>query len=108
MTSILVDHGAALKPGAHTELAYQSGFGNSFASEAVPGALPEGRNSPQRPPHGLYAELLSGTAFTAPRGENRRSWTYRIRPSAGHSPFRRVDNGLLRSAPFVEVDASPS
>ena len=62
-------------------LHYQSGFGNHFASEALPGALPEGRNSPQRVAHGLYAELVSGTAFTAPRAENRRSWLYRRQPS---------------------------
>jgi homogentisate 1,2-dioxygenase len=68
-------------------LPYQSGFGNEFATEAVPGALPQGRNSPQRGPLGLYAELLSGTAFTAPRALNRRSWLYRRRPSvAGRSP----------------------
>ena len=63
------------------KLQYQSGFGNHFASEAVPGALPEGRNSPQRAAHGLYAELVSGTAFTAPRAESRRSWLYRRQPS---------------------------
>ena len=56
---------------------YIPGFGNHVATEAVPGALPVGRNSPQRPPYGLYAEQLSGTAFTAPRHENRRSWLYR-------------------------------
>ena len=66
---------------------YQSGFGNSFASEAVPGTLPVGRNSPQRVAHGLYAEQLSGTAFTAPRSENQRSWLYRIRPAAMHGTF---------------------
>jgi homogentisate 1,2-dioxygenase len=71
-----------------TEFAYLSGFGNHFATEAVPGALPEGRNSPQRPAFGLYAEQLSGTAFTAPRHENRRSWLYRMRPSAEHPPYR--------------------
>jgi homogentisate 1,2-dioxygenase len=65
------------------ELEYQSGFGNEFASEAVAGSLPRGRNSPQRVAHGLYAELLSGTAFTAPRAENRRTWLYRRRPSVG-------------------------
>ena len=64
-----------------------SGFGNHFATEAVPGALPQGRNAPQRPAFGLYAEQLSGTAFTAPRAENRRSWLYRLRPSAAHRPF---------------------
>ena len=62
-------------------LAYQSGFGNQFATEAVPGALPVGRNSPQQAPHGLYAELLSGSAFTAPRALNHRTWMYRRRPS---------------------------
>src|SRR5579871_5890151 len=66
---------------------YQSGFGNEFATEALPAVLPEGRNSPQHCPYGLYAEQLSGTAFTAPRHANRRSWLYRIRPSAGHAPF---------------------
>ena len=59
-----------------------AGFGNQFASEAVPGALPQGRNSPQKAPRGLYAELVSGSAFTAPRAENRRSWLYRLRPAA--------------------------
>src|SRR5690349_21927903 len=66
---------------------YQTGFANDFASEAVAGSLPEGRNSPQRVAHGLYAEQLSGTAFTAPRSENRRSWLYRIRPAAMHGSF---------------------
>jgi len=66
---------------------YQSGFGNSFATESVAGTLPVGRNSPQRVAHGLYAEQLSGTAFTAPRSENRRSWLYRIRPAAMHGTF---------------------
>ncbi len=66
---------------------YMTGFGNAFATEAVPGALPVGRNSPQAVPFGLYAEQVSGTAFTAPRAENRRSWLYRLRPSAGHPPF---------------------
>ncbi len=66
---------------------YISGFGNEFASEALPGALPVGRNSPQRAPYGLYAEQISGTAFTAPRAQNRRSWLYRIRPAAVHGSF---------------------
>jgi homogentisate 1,2-dioxygenase len=70
---------------------YQSGFGNSFATEAVPGTLPAGRNSPQKVAHGLYAEQLSGTAFTAPRSENRRSWLYRIRPAAMHGTFAPFD-----------------
>jgi homogentisate 1,2-dioxygenase len=70
--------------------AYQSGFGNEFATEALPGALPVGRNSPQKAPYGLYAEQVSGTAFTAPRHANRRSWLYRIRPAAMHGPFSQV------------------
>ena len=71
-----------------TTLAYQSGFGNEFATEAIAGALPIGQNSPQRAPFGLYAEQISGSAFTAPRGANRRTWTYRIRPAVMHEPFR--------------------
>jgi len=90
------------------ERAYLSGFGNDFATEAVKGALPEGQNSPQRAPLALYAEQLSGTPFTAPRAENRRSWLYRIRPAAMHGPFERIVDGLLRSAPFDEAEASPN
>src|SRR6266404_7066716 len=78
-------------------LHYQSGFGNGFATEALTGALPIGQNSPQRAPYGLYAEQLSGTAFTAPRGANRRSWVYRIRPAAMHQPFRMIANGRIES-----------
>jgi len=66
---------------------YQSGFGNEFATEAIAGTLPVGQNSPQKVAHGLYAEQLSGTPFTAPRHLNRRSWLYRIRPSVTHEPF---------------------
>src|SRR5579875_1374776 len=88
---------------AMTSARYVSGFGNEHASEALPGTLPHGQNAPQRPPHGLYTEQISGTPFTAPRRENRRSWLYRIRPSAMHPPFRRLDNGLIRSTPFAEV-----
>jgi homogentisate 1,2-dioxygenase len=83
---------------------YQSGFGNQFASEALPGALPVGRNSPQQAPLGLYAELLSGTAFTAPRDRNLRTWMYRRRPSAMHEAFARIDDGDWRSGPFAEVE----
>ncbi len=70
---------------------YMTGFGNHFSTEAVLGALPIGRNSPQRPAFGLYAEQLSGTAFTAPRAENKRSWLYRLRPSAAHPAFTRYE-----------------
>ena len=88
------------------EPGYQSGFANEFASEALPGALPEGRNSPQRAAYGLYAEQLSGTAFTAPRGHNRRSWLYRIRPAAVHKPFTQLPSERL-VANFAEVPPTP-
>lgn len=92
---------------ALAEHEYQSGFGNSFATEALPGALPVGRNSPQRCPYGLYAEQLSGTAFTAPRADNRRSWLYRIRPSALHRPFEALPHAHLISD-FGAVPTSPN
>ncbi|WP_448582386.1 homogentisate 1,2-dioxygenase [Thermaurantiacus sp.] len=79
-------------------LAAPAGFGNHLASEAVPGALPVGRNSPQKPAFGLYAEQLSGTAFTAPRHENRRSWLYRRRPSAMHPRFAEAPHPGLAPA----------
>ncbi len=77
---------------------YLSGFGNEFATEALPGALPRGRNSPQRCPYGLYAEQFTGSAFTAPRAFNRRSWLYRIRPAVTHQPFERLAHTLLDAA----------
>ncbi|MBO8194395.1 homogentisate 1,2-dioxygenase [Streptomyces oryzae] len=89
-------------------LSHLSGFGNEHSSEAEPGALPIGRNSPQRAPLGLYAEQLSGSAFTEPRAHNRRSWLYRIRPSAAHPRFVRTDNGTLRGAPFEETVPDPN
>ncbi len=90
------------------KIQYQSGFGNTFSTEAIKGALPVAQNSPQRAPKGLYTEVLSGTAFTAPRAENLSSWLYRLRPSAMHAPYKRIDNGLLRSGPFAETEASPN
>jgi homogentisate 1,2-dioxygenase len=86
---------------------YQSGFGNEFATEALEGALPVGQNSPQRCPYGLYAEQLSGTAFTAPRADNRRSWLYRIRPSAMHRPFEPLAAGRIVSD-FGDVPTPPN
>lgn len=86
------------------ELGYLSGFANEFATEALPGALPVGQNSPQRAPYGLYAEQLSGTAFTAPRGHNRRSWVYRIRPAAMHKPFTQIEQSRWLS----RFDAMPT
>ncbi|HTP31088.1 MAG TPA: homogentisate 1,2-dioxygenase [Candidatus Acidoferrales bacterium] len=87
---------------------YQSGFGNEFATEAVKGALPVGQNSPQKHPLGLYTEQLSGSAFSAPRAVNRRTWTYRIRPSVTHKPFEERPAGMLRSSPFNEVPTPPT
>lgn len=82
-----------------------SGFGNGFETEAVVGALPLGRNSPQRCAYGLYAEQLSGSPFTAPRATNERSWLYRIRPTVAHwAQFQKVDQGLWRTAPAREVE----
>jgi homogentisate 1,2-dioxygenase len=90
-------------------MSYLAGFGNHFATESIPGALPQGRNSPQRTAFGLYAEQLSGTAFTAPRAENRRSWLYRLRPSAAHPPFTPyARETLLRSGPFHEAEPTPN
>jgi len=84
---------------------YQSGFGNEFASEAEPGALPVGQNNPQKPPLGLYTEQLSGTAFTAPNAQNRRTWFYRIRPSVRHAwQFTEVDRHFLRTGPNRETE----
>ena len=96
-------------------LKYQTGFGNEFATEAVEGALPIGRNSPQKAPLGLYAEQFSGTAFTVPRAQNRRTWKYRIRPSVLHKPFvpysevhDEAKASLFRSTPFDEVVTTPN
>ena len=84
---------------------YMPGFGNDFETEALPGALPQGQNSPQKCNYGLYAEQLSGTAFTAPRGQNERTWCYRIRPSVKHTGrFRKIDLPYWQSAPNVEQD----
>ncbi|MBK5265687.1 MAG: homogentisate 1,2-dioxygenase [Alphaproteobacteria bacterium] len=86
-----------------------TGFGNHFATEAVVGALPIGRNSPQHIPFGLYAEQLSGTAFTAPRATNRRSWLYRMRPAANHPAYIPYDRATaLRSGPCAEVPPTPN
>ena len=87
---------------------YIPGFGNHVSTEAVSGALPEGRNSPQRPAFGLYAEQLSGTAFTAPRHENRRSWLYRLRPSAEHAPYRPYEGAVHFSPDVANGPLSPN
>jgi homogentisate 1,2-dioxygenase len=89
-------------------LAYMPGFKNDCSTEAVAGALPIGRNSPQRCNYGLYAEQLSGSPFTAPRGSNERSWLYRIRPSVKHhGRFKRMEAGLIRSAPCQDESDLP-
>ena len=89
-------------------LRYMTGFGGHFETEAVDGALPKGRNSPQRPAYGLYAEQLSGSAFTAPRHENRRSWLYRLRPTADHRPYSRYDGAKLFSPATPGAPLAPN
>src|SRR3989442_6053828 len=89
-------------------LEYQSGFGNIHGTEAVPGALPVGQNARQGPRKDLYAEVISGPSFTAPRAENPSAWLYRLRPSAMHAPFRRIDDRAIRSGPFDEVETPPN
>ncbi len=88
---------------------YMPGFGNDFETESLPGALPQGQNSPQKCDYGLYAEQLSGSPFTAPRGTNERSWLYRIRPSVRHtgrfSKCRAIPSG--RSAPCLDDHSLP-
>ncbi|CAM5221741.1 Homogentisate 1,2-dioxygenase [Castellaniella defragrans] len=88
-------------------LQYMSGFGNEFATETLPGALPVGRNNPQKAPYGLYAEQLSGTAFTLARHLNRRSWLYRIRPAALHGPFEASAAGARWLNRYDEVPTPP-
>lgn len=87
---------------------YMSGFGAELATEALPGALPHGQNSPQKVPYGLYAEQISGTAFTAPRHTNKRSWMYRIRPGSMHGNFQPLKSALLQSTPFDGSHVSPN
>src|SRR5690349_11370406 len=89
-------------------LEYLTGFGSHFETEGVAGALPKGRNSPQRPSFGLCAEQLSGSSFTAPRYENRRSWLYRMRPTADHRPFGRYDGAQLFGASAASEPLAPN
>jgi hypothetical protein len=104
----LRDTAASDRRAAASALSYQSGFGSELASEALPGALPQGQNSPQRVAYGLYAEQFSGTAFTAPRHQNRRSWLYRLRPALAHGPFHPLQARHWLSAPFDAVAPPPS
>jgi homogentisate 1,2-dioxygenase len=99
---------SSAQPTDGSMLTYLAGFGNEHMTEARVGALPLGQNSPQRGLLGLYTEQLSGTAFTAPRAQNRRSWLYRLLPSAVHSTFRRIPEKLVRTAPSDEVQATPN
>src|SRR5262245_50653103 len=87
---------------------YMPGFGNDFETEALPGALPYGQNSPQKAAYGLYAEQLSGSPFTAPRGSNERSWLYRIQPSVKHSgAFKPIQLPYWETAPFFRENSLP-
>ena len=86
---------------------YLHGFGNEHESEAIAGALPQGRFSPQKHPLGLYTEQFSSTAFTAPRHSNRRTWMYRIRPSVCQGGFEPLPPGMVRTAPINEIATPP-
>jgi homogentisate 1,2-dioxygenase len=97
---------AAVRSDSDIHPGYMSGFGNSFETERLSGALPLGRNSPQKPRYGLYAEQLSGSPFTSPQATNQRSWLYRIRPSVKHGGiYRRCDAGFIRTAPFAREES---
>ena len=88
-----------------TSEGYMPGFGNDFETEALPDALPQGMNSPQKCNYGLYGEQLSGTAFTAPQHQNERTWCYRIRPSVKHSHrYEKIEVPHWKSAPHVDPD----
>lgn len=100
-----MDHTPHTDTSVSARTGYMSGFGNGFETEALPGALPVGRNSPQNCAYGLYAEQLSGSPFTAPRASNERSWLYRIRPTVQHiGRFTKIDAGLWRTAPCREAE----
>ena len=100
--------GVAEIPLAAESYEYLGGFGNELESEALAGALPQGRFSPQKVAYGLYAEKLSSTAFTAPRGSNRRTWLYRIRPSVTHGDFRPLEQARVCNGPITDVPAPPN
>ncbi len=106
MTSHALSKGmirAATPVGTHEH--YMPGFGNDFETEALPGALPQGMNSPQKCNYGLYGEQLSGTAFTAPSHQNERTWCYRIRPSVKHTHlFEKITLPYWKSAPHIDPD----
>ena len=85
------------------QLTYLSGFNNEHETEALPNALPNGQFSPQKVNYKLYAEQFSSTAFTAPRADNRRSWTYRIRPSVAMGDFSPYKNTQLKTGPESQL-----
>ena len=89
-------------------LTYLTGFNNEHETEALPDALPKGQFSPQKVNYKLYAEQFSSTAFTAPRAENRRTWTYRLRPTIAMGDFTQIDNGLIRTAPETAIPCPPN
>ena len=110
-TKVIQNYNAMARAGKEREAQmpakYMSGFGNSFETEALAGALPVGRNSPQKVNYGLYAEQLSGSPFTAPQATNQRTWLYRIRPTVRHTGrFEKIDPGLIRTAPAHGEDRS--
>ncbi len=100
--------GVVTTDGTSEQLEYLPGFANEHCSEALPGALPMGRFSPQKVAYGLYAEKFTATAFTAPRAQNFRNWFYRIRPSVVQGDFQPIDKGLIRSGPITEIDTPPN
>ena len=105
--------GTPNKEPIQNELIYLCGFGNEHETEALPNALPKGQFSPQKISYGLYAEQFNSTAFTAPRDKNRRTWTYRIRPSVVMGDFtvldaNQVNKRLIRTAPTTEVPIPPN
>ena len=105
MTTTSVRDMTSAQTAVGTTPGYMPGFGNDFETEALPGALPQGQNSPQKCNYGLYGEQLSGTAFTAPSHQNERTWCYRIRPSVKHSNrYQKIDLPLWKSAPNVDPD----
>ncbi len=90
-------------------LSYQTGFGNHFETESEKGTLPLGQSMPQKTARGLFAEQLSGSAFTASRAENQRVWFYRLKPSVAlHNDFEIYKQSLFKSAPFDVVPTPPT
>ncbi|KAK0434287.1 homogentisate 1,2-dioxygenase [Armillaria borealis] len=83
---------------------YQVGFGNRFASEAIPGILPQGQNHPQKNKYGLYMEGMTGSPFVAPRPQNLHAFMYRIRPSLDHKKFVRLPDSPDMESNFLPTN----